>query len=118
MFFHGWYVVNVPNSELVTQLKIARAALKVSGDLLAKETVKAEREKLAKVLPKQAVKPKAEVGKVVKALTKKSVVCKPYVPVKRGRPSSGECNACKRLLLGLKGGKPHVCGRVPYSRIG
>ena len=101
--------------ELLTKLKVARAALKVSGDLVAKEAAKAMKEKISTTLPKPTVKPKVTVGKLS---VKKAAVCKPYVPVKRGRPSDGSCNACKRLLLGKKGGKPHTCGRIPYSRIG
>ena len=100
-------------------MKEARAALRVSGDAVVKEVREEEKRKLAKAvpkpLPKPTVKPKAEGVK--KDHLKKPAICKPVVPAKRGRPSSGECNACKRLLLGLKGGKPHTCGRVPYSRI-
>ena len=101
-------------NELVNQLKEARAKMKVSGEAVAREVAQEERMKLAKLTPK----PKASVAKVIKVAKKQDLVCKPFVPAKRGRPSSGECNACKRLLLGKKGGKPHICGRVPYSRIG
>ena len=101
-------------ADLVFKLKLARAAQKVSGDAVAREVVQEERNKLAKLSPK----PKATVKKMGKPLGKKGTICKPCEPAKRGRPSSGECNACKRLLAGKKGGKPHTCGRIPYSRIG
>ena len=107
--------------DLVSQRKEARAAFKVSGDAVAKEVREEEKKKLAKLLPKPPAKPKVDGATKVNETKKhhlKPAVCKPVAPVKRGRPSSGECNACKRLMLGLKGGKPHTCGRVPYSRIG
>ena len=102
-------------NEALTKLKLAKAAWRVSGLALEREVAKAERAKLDKLSPPKL---KATVPKMTKAIGKKAKVCKPLVPAKRGRPSSGECNACKRLLLGLKGGKRHICGRVPSSRIG
>ena len=104
-------------NDLVFKLKLARAAMKVSGDAVAKEVSKEEKQKIGKLSPPPKVPPTKPVKGSVKFIVKG---CKPGAPAKRGRgrPTDGECNACKRLLAGKKGGKPHTCGRVPYSRIG
>ena len=83
-------------TNLVNQLKLARAKMKASGDVVAREVIKEERAKLAKLTPQ----PKAAVGKVVKAVVKQGKICKPFVPAKRGRPSSGECYGFRGFLLG------------------
>ena len=106
-------------TDLVNKLKEARAAVKVSGDNLAKEIKLEEEAKIMKMMgPSKWVKPTKKVPVIKK--TEKSAKCQPFVPVKRGRgrPSDGSCNACKRLLAGKKGGRPHICGRIPYSRLG
>ena len=105
--------------DAVLKLKEARAAAKASGDNLMKEKKKEEVAKVKSLMgPSKLVKPVKAVSGVKK--TVKPMLCKPFVPVKQGpgRPSDGSCNACKRLLAGKKGGKPHICGRVRYSRLG
>ena len=111
------------------QLQEAQVAYRVSGAVVERETRLEEKKKLEARLPKLVAKSlakaapapttKSTVKGVRGAHLKKAVsVCPPCgVPRKVGRPSSGECNACKRLLLGKKGGKPHTCGRVRYSRM-
>ena len=104
--------------DAVLKLEEARAAAKASGENLMKDK-KEEAAKISSLMgPSKLVKPVKAVSGVKK--TVKPMLCKPFVPVKQGpgRPSDGSCNACKRLLAGKKGGRPHICGRVRYSRLG
>ena len=104
--------VHAANTKWLTdalfQVKLARAACKASGDIVAREVGKEQKDKIANV------KPKVVVGK--KQPKVKGAVCKVIAKSIRGRPSSGECNQCRRVLMGLKGGKAHTCGRIPYNR--
>ena len=95
-------------NEAQFQLKLARAACKASGDVVAREVGKEQKDKIANA------KPKVVVGK--KQPKAKGAVCKVIAKSIRGRPSSGECNQCRRVLMGWKGGKAHTCGKIPYSR--
>ena len=52
-------------------------------------------------------KPKPDKPKVIKTLTK-AIVCSPYSPE--------TCNACRRRVMGLKGGKAHTCGKIKWHR--
>ena len=91
-------------------VKLARAAVKASGDQLAKEVARDQKEKMARASPKATARSKPGV--------KKAVLCKPFVRMV-GRPvnESGACNQCRWLLSGKKGGKPHTCGKLPYVRL-
>ena len=75
---------------------------------MAKEVGKEQKDKIANARP--------TVGVGRKQPTAKGKVCKVIAKPSRGRPSSGECNQCRRLLMGLKGGKAHTCGKIPYNR--
>ena len=117
---------------LTTALKQARAAAKVTGTALANETAKDERAILAKSR-KPVAAPVVKGVKKVNAPVKKGIMkvnapvrkgMKPSKPVvaatqSRGRPPSGECNQCRRLREGLKGGHGHApwCNKKLYVRV-
>ena len=102
-------------------LKVRAAELFVASQLLTKAKVAEERERVAALNPSLVSKStKATTTKTTaksKAVSAKvAAKCVPFV--KRGRPTDGSCNACKRRLAGLKGGKAHTCGKTPYARVG
>ena len=111
-------------ARLTTELKKARAAAKVTGVALAKEKASEEKAALAKARtqskPKVLVPVRKKFSKPVKGGIKS---CKPVVAVaqSRGRPSSapGECNQCRRLREGRKGGHGHApwCNKKLYVRM-
>ena len=108
-------------AELKAKLKLAQSKTLAAGTLYQRAIVAEEKERVAALAPAMVARPsKKTPTKTAKmaAVSAKVAVCRPFVPVKRGRPTDGSCNACKRRLMGLKGGKAHTCGRPRYARFG
>ena len=102
-------------------VKERQSLLFVAGQLLTKAKVAEERERVAALNPSLVARstkatPTKTTAKSKAVSAKVAAKCVPFV--KRGRPADGSCNACKRRVAGLKGGKAHTCGKIPYTRTG
>ena len=101
--------------------KLVQSQTLAAGSLYQRAAVEEVKERVAALAPAMVARPsKKTPTKTAKtaAVSAKVAVCRPRVPIKRGRPTDGSCNACKRRLAGLKGGKAHTCGRPRYARFG
>ena len=104
-------------------VKERQSLLFVAGQLLTKAKVAEERERVAALNPSLVARstqatPTKTTAKSKALSSKVAAECVPFKPVKRGRPTDGLCNACKRRAAGLRGGKAHTCGKTPYARTG
>ena len=102
-------------------VKERQSLLFVAGQLLTNAKVAEERERVAALNPSLVARstkatPTKTTAKSKAVSAKVAAKCVPFV--KRGRPTDGSCNACKRRLAGLKGGKAPTCGKTPYARTG
>ena len=112
---------------LTTELKRARAAAKVTGAELAKESVADERAALraAGAKSKGVVPVQRTVGKPVKVIVKgkpgRAVAPPPVAPSTAGRPQRdpNECAQCRRLREKRPGGHGHVwwCPKAKHARV-
>ena len=104
-------------------VKERQSLLFVAGQLLPKAKVAEEKERVAALNPSLVARstkatPTKTTAKSKAVSAKVAAKCVPFKPAKRGRPTDGMCNFCKWRLAGLKGGKAHTCGKIPYTRIG
>ena len=87
---------------LEAELREVKTKQRFWDNEIAKHVRKAEK---ANLLSEQSHKPSKPTVK--KPLTK-ATVCSPYSPA--------TCNACRRRVMGLKGGKAHTCGKIKWHR--
>ena len=114
---------------LTTELKRARAAAKVTGAALAKETMadepaalRAAGAKSKGVVPVQKTVGKKVIKKViVKGKPGRAVAPPPVAPSTVGRPQRdpNECSQCRRLREKRRGGHGHVwwCPKAKHARV-
>ena len=87
---------------LEAELREVKTKQRFWDNEVAKHVRKAEK---ADLLSDQSRKPGKP--KVTKTVTK-AAVCTPYNPT--------TCNACRRRVMGLPGGKAHTCGKIKWHR--